>query len=142
VKRSLAAKVPVPLEADVQRQVLALLKLRGILVWRNNTGMLPGFGKGGKTRPIKVGLGKGSADVIGLLSSGRFLAIECKRPGERPTAEQTAWLNAVNDRGAFACWVDRIETLQQALDLLGGNDGRRLAVWIEDDGTQRLSYRS
>ena len=46
--------------------------------------------------------GKGVSDIIGQLRDGRFFAIEVKRPGEKPTPEQSEFLSLVNDAGGIA----------------------------------------
>lgn len=47
-------------------------------VWRNNTGQIGS---------VKFGL-KGSADILGLTCTGRFLAVECKSTNGRQTEAQ------------------------------------------------------
>jgi len=49
---------------------------------------------------------KGCADIIGQLVTGHFLAVECKRPGEQPTADQTGFIDRVRKAGgvAFVAW--------------------------------------
>ena len=54
--------------------------IRGV-VWRQNTGAAMLKGKGGIVRPIRFGLA-GQADIIGIRADGKFIAIECKWPGE------------------------------------------------------------
>lgn len=67
-----------PRESDIQRTILAYLRLRRIPHFRNNTGtaMLPG--RGGKPMPVRFGA-TGWPDIIAIVS-GRFVGIECKRP--------------------------------------------------------------
>lgn len=43
--------------------------------------------------------GKGVSDIVGMLRGGRFFAIEVKRPDEKPTAEQAAFLALVREAG-------------------------------------------
>ncbi len=52
----------------------------------------------------RSGLAVGSADLIGLVPpTGRFLAIECKRPnGGRLSERQRAWLDVVRRCGGIA----------------------------------------
>lgn len=59
-------------ESQTLAYCLKALALAKIYHWRNNTGS---FAAG--SRYIECGL-KGSADILGLLPDGRFLAIECK----------------------------------------------------------------
>jgi hypothetical protein len=92
---------------------IALNKLPGVRVWRNNSGVLKDpFGT-----PVRYGLGTGSADLIGLCcrpwtpapSPARFLALEVKRRGEYPTVDQAAWLRCVRELGGFACVVHSVD---------------------------------
>ena len=53
----------------------------------------------------RYGLGLGGADLVGLLPSGRAIAIEVKTGAGRPTKEQTAWCAAFRRWGGFACIV-------------------------------------
>lgn len=59
-------------ESQTLAYCLKALALAKIYAWRNNTGELPNNG-----RWMSFGHA-GSADIIGLLPDGRFLAIECK----------------------------------------------------------------
>lgn len=61
---------------------LAIGSRRDARIWRNNSGMA--FGKG---RAVKFGI-TGQADLSGILSDGRRLELEVKKPGEGPTTEQ------------------------------------------------------
>lgn len=85
-------------ETDLVRACLQLLALRGIFAWRNNTGVMR---RGAHV--YWVGL-KGSSDILGLLPDGRFLAIECKRPGNRLTPDQRTFQQRVIQHHGVA-WV-------------------------------------
>jgi hypothetical protein len=84
-------------ESDLlQRVLLALGSRPDCRLWRNNTGKLPDprFG-----RWVSFGL-KGSADILGILRGGRFLAIETKTAtGLRP--EQRAFRDMVTAMGGL-----------------------------------------
>ena len=136
-----APKLPAPPESEIQRNCLAILRRYAVLAWRNNSRVFEVPGKGGRRRHMRMGLGKGSADLVGILPGGRFLAVECKKPGELPTGDQVAWLASVNAQGGFGCWIDDTADLVRILDLLRGEDVNRLAIAIEADGSQQLSYR-
>jgi len=97
----LKLKPCVPLEADIQPNVLKALLLHPRVAWaaRINTGA----GKliypdGSLSRFMRFGF-SGCADNIGQLVDGRFLACEVKRPGEAPTEDQQAFLDRVNRHG-------------------------------------------
>lgn len=90
-----------PLEKDIQAAILQYLRLRNVFAWRNNSGMQLIPNKGGGMRAIRIGL-PGSADILGIMPDGRFLAIEVKRPGKMPTDEQRAFLGQIEANGGVA----------------------------------------
>jgi hypothetical protein len=132
----------VPTEAEVQKSCLAILAARGVLAWRSNSRVFRVPGVGGRERLMRAGLGKASADLIGILPDGRFVAVECKREGEKPTAEQVAWLTRVNLQGGLAFWVDHSWRIEQVLMHYEAarRVGRSLVVEILGDGTISLDY--
>ena len=110
----------------------ALAQAPGVLVWRNEVGkhwVIPrgstcaacgadvrgGEGITGALR-LPVGLGTGSADLIGLID-GRFFGCEVKTAVGRLSKEQVAWLDVVRSKGGIA-GVARSEA--EALALVGG----------------------
>lgn len=98
-------------EADVLKQCLDYLKIKGIYAWRNNTGA---YKKGG----FYIRYGKvGSSDILGIMNDGRFLAVECKREkGGKLSEEQIDFLNAIKSRGGVAVCVRSVEELKEALE--------------------------
>jgi hypothetical protein len=88
----------VPLEREVVRDVRDLIKAHG-------------------GRMIKV---RGDVhlvnepDLVGCLA-GRMLAIECKRPGERPSPGQYARLRVWANTGALAFWADSAAYVEEIL---------------------------
>lgn len=104
-----------------------------VVLWRQNTGKLP------DARGVLVtfGLCNGSSDFIGVVQCGvyeafysgealprtiigRFVALEVKKPGERPTQAQDTFLRLVRKMGGFATWVtsanDAVAALERARD--------------------------
>ena len=79
--------------------------MRHVFAWRNNTG---GFKKNGHF--YRFGL-VGSSDILGVLPDGRFLAVECKRPGNRPTPAQDDFLKQVREKGGLALVVYEVQEL-------------------------------
>ena len=52
----------------------------------------------------------GSADLIGIVMPlGKFLALEVKRPGEKPSEAQAHWLALVRKAGGIAGVVTSVE---------------------------------
>ena len=97
-------------EQIIQTQILDYLRTLHFFCWRNNTrclrvgGRLMQFGK------------VGSADILGILKpSGRFLAIEVKKPGEKPSDEQIAFLWAIRDAGGVAIVAYSLDDVRKVL---------------------------
>lgn len=91
-----------------------------VVLWRNNTGMLPAATRTG-TRPLAYGLCVGSADLIGLVACearafGRFLALEVKTPTGRPTDHQLRFIALVNSMGWYAAIVRSVDEARAAVD--------------------------
>ena len=100
-------------EANIMNDCMIALSKAGCLIWRNNTGVL----NDANGRPIKFGLCKGSADLIGIAKDGRFLAVECKTRTGRVRPEQELFIAAVKRAGGRA-GVAR--SVQDALDIALG----------------------
>lgn len=111
-------------ETVIQQNIrLALGRLPGFRVFRNNTGSLPDPRTG---RPIQFGLTKGSADLIGWRTItitpdmvGRqvavFTSIEVKTTTGRLTPQQRNWLDVVLQSGGIAAVARSVaEALQIA----------------------------
>jgi hypothetical protein len=76
------------------------------------------LGPGRRVFRTNAGL-RGVADVLGVLPGGRFLAIECKGPRGRLTAEQAAFLENVVKAGGVALVVKDAKELERELGALG-----------------------
>lgn len=107
-------------ESDVLRRIReAVGAIDGVTLWRNNTGML----EDRNGTKVRFGLCEGSADLVGIVevpgdheawppgpkTIGRFIAIEVKKPGKKPTKEQLAFLELVTKMGGYACWVTSVD---------------------------------
>lgn len=102
-------------EIDVQWLVKAEAENHGAYLWRNNTG-----GTYDKTgRFIRYGLCVGSSDLIGLLPDGKFLAIEVKLPGKKPTENQQKFLNWINEKGGISFVATSKEDVKKKLTVHG-----------------------
>ena len=105
------------LERDVLQPIReALGRLDGVVVWRNNTGLL----RDRRGIPVAFGLAIGSSDLVGIVrlngtGIGRFFALEIKRPGEEPTDPQLDYLALVRKMGGFATWVDNVHAAVAAV---------------------------
>ena len=91
-------------------------------LWRNNVGRL----LDAQGRPVTFGLCPGSADLIGYvpltitpsmvgMQIAVFTGVEVKRPGCRPTTQQSQWLEAVRAAGGIAGVATSVEEAQALL---------------------------
>lgn len=106
----MSVRAAVPLEREIQASILEYLHVKKIFCWRNNSGVNFLQNGQGKFRAIRIGL-PGSSDILGVMPDGRFLAIEVKRPGKKPTPEQEAFLHEIASRGGVAfvaCSIDEV----------------------------------
>lgn len=100
------------LEGTIQRAILsAVNRLPYARLWRNNVGML----KDATGVGVTYGLAKGSADLIGIVH-GRFVAIEVKRPGKKPTDDQREWGETVLRLGGVWAVCSDVESALALLD--------------------------
>jgi penicillin-binding protein-related factor A (putative recombinase) len=74
-------------------------------VWRVNSGVLTQQ-SGGKTRHIRMAQ-KGTSDIIGMIKTGQFVALEVKLPGKEKTITeaQKTFLEKVAANGGIASMV-------------------------------------
>lgn len=104
-------------ESALVSACLMLLKAHRITAWRQNAG---GFAivQGGRRYFLRLGT-EGMSDIGGILGGGGYLAVECKRPGNRLTKEQAAFLAMVNDKGGVGMVVWSAEQLERELKARG-----------------------
>ena len=99
-----------PLEKDILKAVMDYLGTQGFSMFRRNTGVMQ-MGK----RFVRFSQ-PGQADLWGLdRRTGRHIEVEVKRPGQKPTAVQAAWLEAMRRAGAIAFWCDSIDDCRAKL---------------------------
>ena len=89
-------------ETDLMRAIQLAYGVGTTRLFRNNVGALED--KNG--RLVRFGLGTGSSDLIGVSMTqngiGRFVALEVKLPGQKPTREQLAFIEMVKAMGGLA----------------------------------------
>lgn len=123
-------------EAEVQRAVLAYLRVDSRVAWANrmNTGAM-------RTPDTETAKGRfvrfafpGCADILGQLRDGRFLAVECKHPITGSlTVEQRAFLDRVEHFHGVAGVARSVEDVQALLD--AASPLRRSEPTTEDSTT-------
>ena len=96
-------------EAQILASCLQWLNFQpGVRCWRQNTGAFKGEYKG-KRRFVRYGV-TGQSDISGItLPSGRRIEIEVKRPGNKPTEDQKAWIAMIREQGGIAFWCDSLD---------------------------------
>lgn len=115
---------PTVLESDLQAQVIQYLQVeqrRGRVSWfcRVNGGLAT-YGRFKVRNYILHVLGKdpmskGYSDLHGMLSGGKYFALEVKQPGEKATAEQLTFLQAVRDAGGVGAVIFGYEDVASLL---------------------------
>lgn len=100
-------------EAEVQKQIMDYLRLKGCLVFKHRN---VGIYKQATGRYIPLSYGeKGISDIIGLTKKGQFLAVEVKRRGEtrskdgKPSKEQLEFLERVREKGGIGVLAYSLE---------------------------------
>lgn len=96
-------------ENPVVRAALQLLAFYQVEAWRNQAVRVPGRHFNGR---------KGVADILGVTANGRFVAIECKKPGGKVSSEQRAFLDMVQARGGVGIVLDSVEAAMETLKAL------------------------
>lgn len=105
-----------------KKAVLDLLAAHRIPAWRRNTGAHSAeytTKAGVKKRRFVRYSEPGQSDVWGILSDGRHLEVEVKRPGDKPTEAQFLWLTTVVAAGGVGIWCDSPEMLIEKLKAEG-----------------------
>jgi hypothetical protein len=103
-------------EQALTRAVIQGLNATGLCtVWRNQSGRIQVRGGFMQLGPI------GSPDVVGYARDGRFVGIEVKLPGEKPTLAQSDWRERIEQAGGVAGVVHGVA---EAIELLTAATGR------------------
>jgi len=97
-------------EGRIKSVILRYLERRGFFAWNNPSGCV----RATPDRWIHFGK-KGSADIIGILPDGKFLAIETKSKNGRLTPEQKDFLDKVRFLGGVAIVARSFQELDEAL---------------------------
>lgn len=121
-------------EKDIQSAILEDLQHRGAVEIKiNNVGIRKANGDYIPPRE------KGISDIIACYK-GRFIAIEVKSTGVKPTELQEIFLERIISAGGFACWVDSINQYQEFihavdLKLKGGEVRESNSFFIDINGS-------
>lgn len=102
-------------EKAIENHILRWLSLNGIFAWKNQSvGIFDPVKKiyRKSNNPYHI---KGVSDIIGILSDGRFLAIEVKSKTGKPSPEQINFIKQINDSGGKAFIARSLEDVQEEL---------------------------
>lgn len=104
-----------PKERDIQRAIVAYLEAIGACVVRVNSGtmVIPASGEQSR-RAFHGNLTPGCSDLLVCLA-GKFIGVEVKRPGNKPTPKQLVFLQRVQRAGGMAITATSVEDLQAKL---------------------------
>jgi hypothetical protein len=94
----------------VKAACLRYLQRRGVYAWNNPAGAV----RIARDRWVSFGK-KGSADILGCLPDGKFLAVETKSPRGRLSPEQSAFLEKIRGMGGLAIVARSFRELDEAL---------------------------
>lgn len=106
-------RLTAPTEAEIQKSILAYLRLHGAFVVRVNSGAV----KVG-SRLVRFNDSPGCPDILACVG-GRFIGIECKRKGGRLRDSQRAALDAIRKAGGVSFVATSVDDVQRALRLEG-----------------------
>jgi hypothetical protein len=92
-----------PSEAEILKAIMALLKRHPKVakVWRQNSGVAQ-YQYGSKTSYVRFNSAKGMSDILGILKTGRTLAIEVKNRTRKVDPHQQQFLDDINAGGGLA----------------------------------------
>ena len=101
-------------EQGIQAAILAYLRMKHILCWKNNTA-----GIYVRSRNTYIpSHAPGVSDILGVLPGGRFLAVEVKAPKGKVSPHQQQFIDAVNLAGGLAFIAHSVEEAHQAIQAL------------------------
>lgn len=87
-------------EQDIQTKIMDYISsIGGLPVKFNNIGIY-----------AKAGV----SDILACIK-GRFVAIEVKKPGNKPSKLQENFINGVNSIGGLAFWADNLDDVKEKL---------------------------
>lgn len=113
------------LEKQLQNLVLDWLASVGVMAWPNAAVSVFDPRRGKFRKSNNKHHRNGIPDILGVMSDGRLLAIELKRPPEGKRAEKTLWnmcspdqqafIEEASHRGALCFVADSLETVQRKI---------------------------
>ncbi len=104
-----------PKESVIQNAILRYLKVAPQCSWarRMNTGAYE-TGEGRNRRYIRYGF-PGCSDILGQMTDGRLLAIECKTRKGKATELQQSFLDTVNNNGGIGIIARSVDDVHRVI---------------------------
>jgi len=97
-----------PKESEIEKEILRYLHIKGIEAWKNKS--MGTFDPSTKRFRFNPNMKLGVSDILGILSDGRFLAIEVKRDKTcKPSDHQRKFIQMINDKGGLAFVARSVE---------------------------------
>ncbi len=66
--------------------------------------------------PVQMGYGRRTLDLL-VCIGGKFIAIEVKAKGKKPTEKQFKTIKQINTAGGYAFWCDSLEGAKAVLKM-------------------------
>ena len=128
------------LESEIQRRIEAEVGAEpDFLILKNSCGVATHYSAEGGAWKVPYGLGSGSPDLVGMHRVGAVLAawvaLEVKRPGEKPDPHQLKCHDVWRRFGALVYVVTSPEEARAALV-----DARwQVSAWLNDEAARRAA---
>lgn len=103
-------------EKTIENQILHYLFKQGIFAWKNQSvGIFDPIKKiyRKSNNPFHI---KGVSDILGIMPTGRLLAIEVKAKYGKPSPEQVLFIDKINKSGGLAFIAKSLEDVVQGLN--------------------------
>lgn len=106
------------LEKEIEAEILDYLEAEGLYCWKNAT--VGYFDPKRKVfrKPSSRHQIKGTADILGILPNGRFLAIEVKSKRGIVRPEQRKFLESIANHGGLALIARSLQEVKDVVHLL------------------------
>lgn len=90
---------------------IELGRRKDVVVWNNESGVAE-YG----SFMVRYGVGKGGSDLIGIVNTGRFIALEVKTGNAVPDKNQKLFLRLVNKFGGYGVVVRSVQDAVNAVE--------------------------
>lgn len=132
-------------EKQIENNILTFLKEIGIFCWKNQSVGVWSQERKQYLKPHNQHHIKGVADILGILPSGRFLAIEVKAPKGRASPEQLTFITKINEAGGLAFLSRSVEQTFNSMRHALSDPDRLLPIvnrWIQYERNLSLDTKS